>query len=333
MDESLYRDLEREGRVLYVNRGDVEALAITMDEAIALVEAALREKGRGEVEMPPKPGIHPREDAFIHAMPASIPRMGAAGIKWVSGYPENDRYDLPYITGLLILNSPATGVPIAVMDCTWITEVRTAAATAVAARHLARADSRAVGIVGCGVQGRSNLRALSAILRLESVRAYDLDDEVLSNYVREMREELDLEVRPATSPREAVAEADIIVTATPILKHPQPVIELSWLKEGCLGVPLDFDAYWKPEAMSGVDRFYVDDRVQFEYYREVGYFRQAPAVDGDLGEVVAGVQSGRASGGERMISMNLGVAVEDVAVAAEVFRRARQEGVGTELER
>jgi len=153
------------GSILYLSREDVETTRLPMSEIIRALEAMFREKGNGEVEMPPKPGIHPRPDAFIHAMPAYIPSVQAAGLKWVSGYPGNQAKGLPYISGLLILNDPDTGVPLAVMDCTWITAQRTGAATAVAAKHLARPDSASVGIVACGVQGRSNLEALAASSR------------------------------------------------------------------------------------------------------------------------------------------------------------------------
>ena len=128
-----------------------------MPTIIALLEGAFKEKGLGRVEMPPKPGIHTQPDAFIHAMPAYIPSLRSAGLKWVSGYPGNKERGLPYITGLLILNDPETGLPLAIMDCTWITGARTGAATAVAARENAdriageteqvgRVDARARGV-------------------------------------------------------------------------------------------------------------------------------------------------------------------------------------------
>ncbi|MCD6537954.1 hypothetical protein J7L18_05025 [Candidatus Bathyarchaeota archaeon] len=103
--------------LLYLCRRDVEDIGLTMKEIIDAVEDVFQEKGLGRVEMPPKPGIHPKWDAFIHAMPTYIPRLKLAGIKWVSGYPENYKLGLPYITGLLILNDPETGVPVCVMDC------------------------------------------------------------------------------------------------------------------------------------------------------------------------------------------------------------------------
>ena len=99
-------------------------------------------------------------------------------MKWVSGYPGNQAKGLPYISGLLILNDPETGVPLSIMDCTWITGKRKGAATAVAAKYLARPDSHTVGIVACGVQGRSNLEALACLFKIGKVRAYDLYPEI-----------------------------------------------------------------------------------------------------------------------------------------------------------
>jgi len=136
-----------EGELLYLSRADVEAVALDMPAMIGLLETAFREKGEGRVEMPPKPGIHTQPDAFIHAMPAHIPGLHAAGIKWVSGYPGNQAKGLPYITGLLILNDEVTGLPYSVMDCTWITAYRTCAATAVSAKYLARPESETAGIL------------------------------------------------------------------------------------------------------------------------------------------------------------------------------------------
>src|SRR5512140_2080318 len=103
--------------ILYLSRADVESLSLSMKEVLQSVEEGFRAKGLGQTEMPPKPGIHPRKDCFIHAMPAYVRPMEAAGLKWVSGFPPNMAKGLPYITGLLILNDPDTGIPTAVMDC------------------------------------------------------------------------------------------------------------------------------------------------------------------------------------------------------------------------
>jgi len=156
---------EQSHELLFLSRADIEPIGFPMADMIACVQDALKERGKGDVEMPPKPGIHPAQDAFIHAMPAYIPRMRAAGIKWIGGFPDNFKRGLPYISGLLILNDPDTGLPIVVMDGAWITAKRTGAATAVAAKYLARKDSRTFGILGCGVQGRTNLEALREVLK------------------------------------------------------------------------------------------------------------------------------------------------------------------------
>ena len=131
-----------EHKVLYLSRADVEKVNLPMKQIIDLLEIAFMEKGNGRVEMPPKPGVHTKPDSFLHAMPAYIPAQNAAGMKWVGGYPENYRFKLPYITGLLVLNDPETGVPLSVMDCVWITAQRTGAATMIAAKYLARPQSQ-----------------------------------------------------------------------------------------------------------------------------------------------------------------------------------------------
>jgi len=214
--------------ILYLSRHNIEELNIPITEVIRVVENAFIEKAEGRTEVPPKPPIHPQKDAFIHAMPAYIPKMKSAGIKWVSGFPENPKHGLPYISGLLILNDTETGFPTCVMDCTWITAKRTGAATAIAAKHLARQDSKVLGILGCGVQGRSNLEALRVRCKnLEEVKAYDISERNLDRYVEEMTAKHGLKVVPVSSPKEAVENCDIIVTSGPILKHPHPIIEAS----------------------------------------------------------------------------------------------------------
>ena len=318
--------------LLYLSYEQVASVGLSMSEIIDAVEDAFRQKGLGKVEVPPKPGIHTQPDAFIHAMPAYIPKLCAAGMKWVAGYPENYKRGLPYISGLLIMNDPETGFPLCVMDCTWITAKRTGAATAVAAKYLARKDSRCLGILGCGVQGRSNLEALKVVFpEIDLVKAYDIVPENLSCYIDEMQAQFDLKVMGVDSPRDAVVDSDIIVTAGPILKNPNPVIEAEWLKLGSFSCPIDFDSYFKPEAFSVVDKLYTDDLVQQDYYKKVGYFQETPEVQGDLGDVVVGHKPARQNDSERVISINLGLALEDVAVGIKTYQKAIEKGIGQEL--
>ncbi|MCL6636049.1 MAG: hypothetical protein K6T29_09860, partial [Peptococcaceae bacterium] len=309
--------------VLYLSNEQVKAVNLSMEETMEAVEEAFIEKGNGRFQMPPKPGLYTKGDAFIHAMPAYLPGLGVAGLKWIAGYPENARHNLPYLNGLLILNCPETGVPLAVMDCVWITAQRTGAVSGVTAKYLAVKNSTVCAIIGCGVQARTQLAALALARNLEVVKCYDINPQQTELYIREMQEKLPaLKFQAVESPREAVTGADIVVTAGPILKHPDPPIELSWLKEGVLGLPIDFDSYWKPEAMQGCAKFYVDDENQFEYYRTVGYFKGAPKAYADLGQLLAGRAAGREDEKERIIAMNLGLAIMDLATAIRIYRRA-----------
>jgi ornithine cyclodeaminase/alanine dehydrogenase len=321
-----------DGGLLYLSRADVEAVGLDITTIIALLEEAFREKGRGRVEMPPKPGIHTRPDAFVHAMPAFIPAMRAAGIKWVAGYPENHKRGLPYISGLLVLNDVDTGVPYAVMDCTWITAYRTAAATALSAKYLARPESSHAAILACGVQGRTNLEALATLFPLTTVFAYDIRRDVQDRFVADMQSRLAVDVIGVETPRDGVARSDVVVTSGPILKHPAPAIEAGWLRRGSFASAVDFDSYWTGEAIAEFDKIVTDDHAQFQYYRKVGYFQATPDPHADLGELVAGDKPGRERPDERTLAINLGLALDDIAVAPEVYRRARARGLGTWLE-
>jgi ornithine cyclodeaminase/alanine dehydrogenase len=320
-----------DNQILYLSQADVTKVDLDMATVINLLETAFREKGAGKVEMPPKPGVHTMPDAFIHAMPAFIPALKSAGIKWVSGYPENYKRGLPYITGLLILNDVETGIPYAVMDCSWITAYRTGAASALAARYLARSDSKTVGILACGVQGRTNLEALKVIFPIERVYAYDILPDVQKQYVADMSAKFGFEVIGVQEPRQAVVNSDLVVTSGPILKHPTPTILKDWFQPGAYGSAVDFDSYWTGEALSQMDRISTDDHAQYQYYKSVGYFGSTPDPYADLGEIVAGLKPGRQDPSERTLAINLGLALDDMAVAPEIYRRAKALGIGTWL--
>lgn len=317
--------------VLYLSRNDVEAVNLSMSEIIDGLDRMFVEKGEGKVEMPPKPGIHTQPDAFIHAMPAYIPSLESAGMKWVSGYPGNQAKGLPYITGLLILNDPETGIPTCVMDCTWITAMRTGAATAVAAKYLARRDSSTVGIVACGVQGRGNLEALSCVFDIREVKAYDLYPDLADRFAAEMGRRLGVRIEPVREASDAVRGLDIVVTSGPVLRKPEPVVGSGWLSEGSFACPLDFDSTFRVDAFREADKLACDDTGQLDYYRKTGYFRDTPLPYADLGEIAAGLKPGRESAKERTIAINLGLGLEDMATAILVYRRAVELNIGTEL--
>jgi ornithine cyclodeaminase/alanine dehydrogenase-like protein (mu-crystallin family) len=307
-------------------------VGISMSEIIAALETAFRAKGEGRTEMPPKPGVHPRGgDNFIHAMPAYIQDLKSAGVKWVSGYPENYKRGLPYITGLLIYNDVENGLPLAVMDCVWITAKRTGAASAVAARRLARPESSVMGMLGCGVQGQSHAEAFTETFPLKKILAYDKDAESARRYAAAMTRQLKVEVVAVKTPREAVSGCDIVATAGPILKVPHATIQAGWLDEGAFASLVDYDSYWSREALAQAAKFCTDDIPQLKLYQSMGYFQNIPPIHADLGELVTGKKKGRENSKERTMTANLGLAIDDMAVAPLIFARAKEKGIGTWL--
>jgi len=306
---------ERVGDELtYMSRANVARALPPVEDQIDLVERVYRAMAAGRVELPPKPGIHPRADSFIHAMPAYLADDDVAAIKWISGYPMNKNRGLPYISGLIVLNDPETGQPQCVMDGAEITAQRTAAASGVCVRHFAPIDWHTVALLGCGEQGRCHLRVLSALNPAARFRAYDPDPERAAG--------LPGRVTPVATPEEALEEADIVVTAGPILTSPEPVITPAWLADSYLALPLDFDSYVHAEAVQDADLFLVDDAGQFEYYRSLGHFQQWPEPVASVGEALQGTRTSA----RRVVCCNLGVAAVDAAFAHAVRVAAKDDG-------
>ena len=321
--------------LVYLSRAAVESLDMSMREVLDALDLGFAAKGRGHTEMPPKPGIHTRPDCFIHAMPAYVQELEVAGLKWVSGYPPNTAKGLPYITGLLVLNDCETGVPLAVMDCAWVTAMRTGGSVGIAARYLARAGSRTAAIVGCGVQARTSLMALVEELpALSEVRCYDLFPAATRRFIADMSARFPaLRFVACASASDAVRPADVVVTAIPIVVDPAPDLDAGMLKEGGLAVALDYDAAWTGAAMRECDKFCSDDVDQLLAAKAHGvYFGGIPAaVSADLGELAAGLTPGRENDGERIFSMNMGIAVDDMVTAKVLYERALERGAGVRL--
>jgi ornithine cyclodeaminase/alanine dehydrogenase len=315
----------------YLSRADVEAIALPMARVIDVVSAALIEKASGLVQMPPKMDLHPRPSSFLHAMPAHLPSSGATGLKWVSGYPRNAERGLPYISGLVILNESETGIPVGVLDATWITGVRTGACTAVTARALARPDASVLAVLGCGVQGRTNAEALkTACPSLVQLSCFDTVRENAERYAGEMAR-FGYATTVCATPEEAVIGADVIVTAGPIERYPTPAIAGAWLKDGALAIPLDFDSYLRADAFARATALYTDDCAQLEHFRSIGYFSKVPTVKRDISHLLTGEDPGRTSNADVIISINLGIGLLDVAVAQELVREAKRVGIGRTL--
>jgi alanine dehydrogenase len=296
--------------LLYLTRAEVAALLPPLLEQIDLAERTYRAMAAGRVELPPKPGIHPRPDSFLHAMPAYLADDDVAALKWVGGYPANPGRGLPYISGLIVVNDAGTGVPEAVLDGAEITAARTAAASGACIRRWAPDGWSRAAILGYGEQGRRHRDILRALNPDVEIATYD------------PRPGLSTE----TDPRSAVKGADVIVTAGPIVDSPDPLLTTDWLGNHWLLLPIDFDYYVGAEPVAAADLFAVDDVPQFNYYRTAGHFAGWPDP-----ELSTGAAFDRL--GKRVVACNLGVGALDAAFAAAVLVRARAEQVGTRLAR
>ncbi|MES0325152.1 MAG: ornithine cyclodeaminase family protein [Candidatus Bathyarchaeia archaeon] len=311
---------------IYLSQEDVLDLDIPMKEVIELVELGLSEHGHGRVENPPKPGIHSKPDAFIHAMPAYYEKLGIGGLKWVSGYPSNRAVNLPQIAGLMIVNDMETGMPLAVMDCRWITAVRTAAVSAITAKYCAAEGTESLGIVGCGVQGRMNLVGFKEVIpTLKEVRVFDISEGAMESIKEDYEDKLGVEITACSSVESAVDGMDLILTATQRLKV--PLVRNKWFKPGCLGFGLEASRAWYGDAILEADKFITDSWDQTVYFYEHGAFPDGlPNLYAELGEVVAGKKPGRESQDERILAISIGLALEDVIVANRVYEVAVERG-------
>jgi ornithine cyclodeaminase/alanine dehydrogenase-like protein (mu-crystallin family) len=312
--------------MLYLSQEDILDMGIPLKEIIPLVETGLKEHGLGQVENPPKPGIHAKSDSFIHAMPAYYRKLGIGGIKWVSGYPSNRELGLPQILGVMITNDMETGVPTSIMDCRWITAVRTAAVSAVTAKFCSSKGSTTLGVIGCGVQGRMTLGALKEIVpTLSKVKAYDINPEASKRYKADLEKETGVDIIPVKSVEEAAKGSDIILTATQRL--PNPLVKNEWFKPGALGMGLEASRAWYGDAILKADKFVTDSWEQTEHFHEQGAFPDGmPKLYAELGEIVAGKKKGRENKKERILAINIGLALEDVIVADYVYKKAEKAG-------
>ena len=304
--------------LLYLTREEVSRLLPAVTEQLDLVEETYRAVGSGRVELPPKPGIHPRPDSFIHAMPAYLRDEDVAALKWVAGYPANKERGLPYITGLIVLNDPETGLPTAIMDGAEITAARTAAASGVCIRRFAPEGWARAAVLGAGEQGRFHAEVLRELNSDVIIQAWDPHPDRVAS--------LGERVEGVPGPRDAVEGAEVVVTAGPIVENPESPLDSHWLGERSLGLPIDFDFYFSADAVEAAELFLVDDIDQFEYYRSLGHFQGWPAPEGSVGEALS-----REGAPDRIVCCNLGIGALDAAFAAHVLAAARDNGAGTEL--
>jgi alanine dehydrogenase len=328
-------------RTLLLTEREVKQL-LSMQEVMEAVELAFAEKGLKRVEMPPKLYLFfKRYNGDLRTMPSYLEGLEVSAVKVVNVHPDNrTKHDLPTVMAMIILIDPKNGAPIAVMAGTWITDIRTGASGGVAAKYLARKDSKVVGLVGAGAQSRTQLMALSALYgRLEEVRVWSRTKETREKFIQEMKPmctNIDQMV-PVEMVENAVRGADIVVTTTPSRVS---IISNDWISPGmhinCIGA----DAPGKQELDPAIlkrAKIIVDDWEQASHSGEInvplteGIIKQE-GLWGEMGEIVAGLKKGRVSADEITVFIATGLAIEDAVTANIVFRKAMAQRIGQFIE-
>jgi len=301
--------------------------ALTMAEAIEAVEAAFRAYGQGRAQMPPKPYLlFPKGD--LRCMPAYIPEIGFASVKNVNVHPGNS--GLPTVMGTLTLFDPDTGFPVAIMDATELTAIRTAAAAAVATRYLARRDSETIAIIGAGGQSHAQLEGL--MLTLPGVRRIlvcDADAARAQRLAERSARTYGVEVGVASA-RQAASEADVLTTITPVRR---PIVERDFVRPGTHINAIGADAPGKQELAPGIlkdAKVVIDEYEQASHGGEINVAVSSGLIGrgdiyADIGELVAGKKPGRQSADEITVFDSTGLAIQDLACAALVYRKVMGE--------
>lgn len=324
--------------MLVLNRAQVESV-LDLDALADAVAAGLSEASAGHTSVPPRVAAQ-NADGMLAAMPGSVPALGALGAKLVSVFPANT--DRPTHQAVVVLFDPASGTPTALIDGTYLTAARTAAASAVATRHLARPDSAVMAILGTGVQAHAHARAVPRVCAsLREIRIAGRDADASAVAARELSAELDRPVTAAATFADALDGADIVCATT---HSPDPVVRREWLSDGVHVNSVGFNTAGREvDAQTVCDALVVvESRTSALAPVPSGANEllwpirdgliDAAHVHAELGELVAGTKPGRASHEQITLYKSVGVAVEDLAGAMLVVAAAHAQGIGTTIE-
>jgi len=319
-------------KTLILEASDIRKI-IGIKEAIKGVEFAFRRLGEARAQMPPKIYLHlDKYKGDFRAMPAYIDDLRACGIKWVNVHPGNKKKGLPTVMAVIILSDSASGFPLSVMDGTYITALRTGAAGGVAAKYLAGKNSRKIALVGCGVQAKAQLLALTELFNLEQVNVWGSTLKQARRFIREMRGLRGLRFFALDTVKDCVSDSDIIVTATPSRR---PLVKSEWIKNGAHINAIGADAKGKQELdyhLLKRAKIVVDSWEQAAHSGEINVPLSKGQLSkkdiyGDIGEVVTGKKR-REKEEEVTVFDSTGLAIQDIALANLVYKKAIRLGKG-----
>ncbi len=331
--EHLKTKLDLGHEILWLTKDECIQAGPNVEETLELVKGAMIAHGKSEYEMPAKIGIHPYEDVFFHAMPAYVPGNLACGCKWIECYPRNPKeYGLPQTTGLQVMNDIVTGVPIAVMDCTWLTAMRTPAVTALAAVAL-HPHAKTFGMFGCGVQGIGHVRFIAKALKeLEKIYIYDKFPASMDRLIEQVADEVKIPIIKASCPEEVVKNCEVLSSATIIIREPMKLVKKEWVRKGQTILPCDLNTFWDPEIALTADKYMVDSIDEHELFAGMGYFPDGlPKITCQTGEVLAGIAEGRTKDDEIIVCSNIGISTNDVAMGQAILTKALEMGIGIKM--
>jgi ornithine cyclodeaminase len=325
----------------YLNRLDVERLALTDAEILAAVESALAAQGNRETVIEPRVHLIPKDSAEGHfnVLRGVIHPLGLAGVKVVGDFVNNYHRGLPSELAVLNLFDPETGAPKAILDATSITDMRTGAMTALGAKYLARKGSKVLAHIGARGTSYWNVRLLDHLFDFDEIRVHSRREESRNAFAQRLSHDLGKPVRVTEDWESCVRDADIVVEASRLPK-PEPLLKTEWIKRGALVMPYGTMSAVELSLTDIMNKMVVDDWGQCRKGLPFGALRQHVDSDrlseetlhAELGEIVAGKKPGRQNDDETILFWHRGLSLSDIGLAHAMLEKARRLGIGQSLQ-
>jgi ornithine cyclodeaminase len=323
----------------YLNHQDVQALGLADEEILRAVEDALAAQGRGETTIEPRMHLVPEKDwpGHFNVLRGYVRPLGLAGVKVVGDFYRNYEQGLPSELAVLNLFDPKTGAPVAIIDASDITDMRTGAVTAIGAKHLARKNSKVLGHIGARGTSYWNVRLLDRIFEFEEIRVHSRRPESRNDFAAKLERDLGKPVHVTDDWETCVRGADIVVEASR-LEKPQPMLKTEWIKRGACVIPYGTNSAVELSLTDIMDKIVMDDWGQ----AKAGPFGALRAhvdsgrlseknLHAELGQIVAGLKPGRESDGETNLFWHRGLSLSDIALGAAMLEKARRMDIGQRL--
>ncbi|MDB5873067.1 MAG: ornithine cyclodeaminase [Ramlibacter sp.] len=323
----------------YLNHPDVQALAMTDAEIIGAVEQALIAQGNHQTTIEPRMHLVPEKDypGHFNVLRGYIRPLGLAGVKVVGDYYRNYEVGLPSELAVLNLFDPKTGAPVAIIDASDITDMRTGAVTAIGARHLGRKDSKILGHIGARGTSYWNVKLLDSIFHFDEIRVHSRRPESRNAFAAELERDLGKKITVTEDWESCVRGADIVVEASR-LEKPAPMLKTEWIKPGACVIPYGTMSAVELSLTDIMDKMVMDDWGQaksgpygaLRAHVDSGRLSEE-TLHAELGQIVAGLKPGRESESETNLFWHRGLSLSDIALGAAMLEKARAMNLGQRL--